>query len=235
MLNSRPGLFTATPSGSRCSPFTLLGHPFSRSYGVFLPSSLARVLSRALGSSPRLPVSVCGTVSYTLLRGFSRQCGFSSFEPFGPPHHLSGFMPDGFSYLAPYWLGRALPSSRSTYPPASPLRSLSGITGSGILTGYPSPTDLSIGLGPPNPGQTNFTQETLGLRRERFSLSFSLLMPAFSLLLRPALFASTPSTYRRTLPYRLALTNPTASVLGLVPLHFRRKAPRPVSYYALFE
>ena len=151
-------------------------------------------------------------------------------------HHLSGSMPDGFPCLTPYWLGRALPFSRSTYPPASPLRSFSGITGSGILTGYPSLTDFSISLGPPNPGQTNFTQETLGLRRERFSLSFSLLMPAFSLLLRPALLTDTPSTYNRTLPYRLTTkVNPTASVLGLVPLHFRRKAPRPVSYYALFE
>ncbi len=79
LLNSRLGLFTATPSGSRRSSFTLLGHPFSRGYGAILPSSLARVLSRALGSSPRLPVSVSGTVTYTLLRGFSRQCGFSSF------------------------------------------------------------------------------------------------------------------------------------------------------------
>jgi hypothetical protein len=41
--------------------FTLPGHPFSQSYGVSLPSSLTRVLSRALGFSPRLPVSVFGT------------------------------------------------------------------------------------------------------------------------------------------------------------------------------
>ena len=37
------------------------GRPFSRSYGAILPSSLTRVLSRALVSSTRLPVSVCGT------------------------------------------------------------------------------------------------------------------------------------------------------------------------------
>ena len=36
-------------------------HPFSRSYGVILPSSLTRVHSLTLGCSPRLPVSVCGT------------------------------------------------------------------------------------------------------------------------------------------------------------------------------
>ena len=53
LVNSRLGLFTA-PSLRR--------DPFSRSYGVILPSSLARVLSNALVSSTHLPVSVCGTV-----------------------------------------------------------------------------------------------------------------------------------------------------------------------------
>ena len=53
LVNSRLGLFTAPP---------LLGDPFSRSYGVILPSSLARVLSIALVSSTHLPVSDCGTV-----------------------------------------------------------------------------------------------------------------------------------------------------------------------------
>ena len=41
----------------------LLRHPFFRSYGAILPSSLTWVLSRALGFSPHLPVSVCGTVT----------------------------------------------------------------------------------------------------------------------------------------------------------------------------
>jgi len=42
--------------------FTYLGHPFSRSYGVNLPSSLTTALSSALEYSSHLPVSVCGTV-----------------------------------------------------------------------------------------------------------------------------------------------------------------------------
>src|SRR5207248_2493062 len=50
-------------------------HPFSRSYGVRLPSSLTRVLSRALVSSTCLPVSVCGTVTDGLARGFSGRIG----------------------------------------------------------------------------------------------------------------------------------------------------------------
>ena len=36
-------------------------HPLFRSYGAKLPSSLTRVLSSALGFSPHLPVSDCGT------------------------------------------------------------------------------------------------------------------------------------------------------------------------------
>jgi hypothetical protein len=46
-------------------------HPFSRSYGVNLPSSLTIVISNTLVSSTHLPVSVCGTVSITIsLEGF---------------------------------------------------------------------------------------------------------------------------------------------------------------------
>ena len=62
LVNSRLGHFTATPSSSGRRSFTLMGHPFSLGYGVSLPSSLVSVLSRALGFSPCLPVTVCGTV-----------------------------------------------------------------------------------------------------------------------------------------------------------------------------
>ena len=57
----------------------------------------------------------------------------------------------------------------------------------GILTCFPSPTSLDLGLGPTNPGRINLAQETLGLRRTGFSPVLSLLVPTFSLLLRPAL------------------------------------------------
>ena len=52
LLNSRLGLFTAA---------SLQRHPFFRSYGVNMPSSLTTLLPLALGFSPHLPVSVCGT------------------------------------------------------------------------------------------------------------------------------------------------------------------------------
>ena len=65
MLNSRLGLFTAALSGLHPNRA-----PFSRSYGVILPSSLTRVLSITLGFSPRLPVSVCGTGTSHLAKAF---------------------------------------------------------------------------------------------------------------------------------------------------------------------
>ena len=61
LVNSRLGLFTATLSR---------GHPLSRSYGVILPSSLTTFLSLALGFSPHLPVSVCGTDIEDIRRAF---------------------------------------------------------------------------------------------------------------------------------------------------------------------
>ena len=69
-------------------------YPFSRSYGVNLPSSLTRVLSLILGFSPHLPVSVCGTGTFLLDRGFSWQCEFSCFAlrlPIKPYRHLPDF------------------------------------------------------------------------------------------------------------------------------------------------
>ena len=63
LVNSCLGLFSATYSRR---------HPFSRTYGVNLPSSLTTLLPLALGSSPHLPVSVCGTGSTTNTHTFSR-------------------------------------------------------------------------------------------------------------------------------------------------------------------
>ena len=121
LLNSRLGLITAALS--RSISVTLTEHPFSLSYGVILPSSLTRVLSRALGFSPHLPVSVYGTGTGFLTRGFSWQFGINDFGTTLPsPSHFK-VMSDGFACLTLYMLGRTLPIVRFTYPPASPLRS----------------------------------------------------------------------------------------------------------------
>jgi hypothetical protein len=100
LLNSRLGLFTAALSGFN----TLIEHPFSRSYGVILPSSLTRVLSLTLGFSPRLPVSVCGTGTSHLVRGFSWQCEIRNSGPYGPCHHSSTLQERDLPHSTPYCL-----------------------------------------------------------------------------------------------------------------------------------
>ena len=58
-----------SPGPIHCgSPFR--EHPFSRSYGVNLPSSLTTLLPLALESSSCLPVSVCGTGASDIHRAF---------------------------------------------------------------------------------------------------------------------------------------------------------------------
>ena len=61
LVNSCLGRFSAT---------YFRRHPFSRSYGVNLPSSLTTLLPLALGFSPHLPVSVCGTGTLAYTRAF---------------------------------------------------------------------------------------------------------------------------------------------------------------------
>src|SRR4051794_41831454 len=77
LLTSRLGHFTATPQSLRSKSDLPRGFPFSRSYGDILPSSLTRDHPITLVFSTRLPVSVCGTVTLLLARGFSRQYGLS--------------------------------------------------------------------------------------------------------------------------------------------------------------
>ena len=61
LLNSCLSLFSAAHHR---------GHPFSRSYGVILPSSLTMLLPSALGFSPHPPVSVYGTGTYKTIAAF---------------------------------------------------------------------------------------------------------------------------------------------------------------------
>ena len=61
LLNSCLSLFSAACSRR---------HPFSRSYGVILPSSLTMLLPPALGFSPHPPVSVYGTGPYKSIAAF---------------------------------------------------------------------------------------------------------------------------------------------------------------------
>ena len=113
LVNSCLNLFTAA-CRSR--------HPFSRSYGVILPSSLTIVRSLTLGFSPHLPVSVCGTGTSVLISGFSWQREISRFSSFASPSQLN-LTACGFTCMQASLLGRGQPTPRSTYPSASPLHS----------------------------------------------------------------------------------------------------------------
>ena len=127
-----------------------LKHPFSRSYGVILPSSLTRVLPLTFEYSSCLPVSVSGTGTGYLTRGFSWQCGIRNFATiFHSPSQLE-------------IVGRiCLPNSLTAWTHAS-IRALSISScvtpsfkryrgGTGISTCYPSPTPVGLSLGPDLP------------------------------------------------------------------------------------
>ena len=114
MVNSRLGHFTAA-CRSR--------HPFSRSYGVILPSSLTIVLSLTLGFSPHLPVSVYGTGTFILTSGFSWQHEITYFGTVFPSPSQLCLKVCGFAYTQALLLGRAQPTARICYPSASPHRS----------------------------------------------------------------------------------------------------------------
>ena len=113
LVNSCLNLFTAA-CRSR--------HPFSRSYGVILPSSLTIVRSLTLGFSPHLPVSVCGTGTLDLTSGFSWQREISRFSSLASTSQPSVTV-SGFTYSHASLLVHAQPTACSTYPSASPRRS----------------------------------------------------------------------------------------------------------------
>ena len=111
LVNSRLGHFSAPHSH---------GVPFSRSYGVILPSSLAVIHSSTLGSSPHPPVSVYGTGRSSL-----------NAQPLFSPVWLPALSacPKArrtVGFQSPYALQRAIPSARGSVTPGSRSRPISG-------------------------------------------------------------------------------------------------------------
>ena len=152
LVNSRNPRFTATHRSSRGKPSHPNRHTFSRSYGAILPSSLASVLSRALGYSPRPPESVCGTdTRVTQHAAFLGSLGSLSSETEVSPHHLSALMAPRLSLSGPtvpaYRLEPAKPNCWLSIP-FSVTACFNAIpSGAGILTCFPSPTPFGLGLG----------------------------------------------------------------------------------------
>ncbi len=156
LLNSRQSHFTAA---------TLRWRPFSRSYGAILPSSLRRVLSSAFPYSGYLPVLDYGTIDHdTHLRDFLG----SLVSVTSPLAYLRLPVTSPPAFRWGYGFGRGHPTPRSLSL-LRHLKLITFITGSGILTGYPSPTPFGLDLGSTNPGRINLPQETLDFRRYGFS------------------------------------------------------------------
>ena len=151
LVNSRNPHFSATPASSWSKSNHQKGHTLFQSYGVNLPSSLARVLSRALVFSTCLPESVCGTVTEVARReAFLGSLGSLSYWPqLATSSHL-GVMELRLSLSgpkAPSYVFEPTSSSGLSIPFFVPSRFNTILGGAGILTCFPSPTPFGLGLG----------------------------------------------------------------------------------------
>ena len=142
-------------------------------------------------------MSVCGTVTLQLLRGFSWQRGIDHFVSRSPRHRISEKASRIYQRsLRTYLNLSALAGTnrRLICPSASPHRSLSLHGGTGMLTRFPSATPFGLALGPTDPERIDLAQETLGLRRTWFSHVLSLLVPAGSLPYPPPVLVGRASS-----------------------------------------
>ena len=180
LLNSCLSLFSATTSQ---------WHPFSRSYGVILPSSLTMLLPSALGFSPHPPVSVYGTgVVYTIAAFLGTWLTY--FATCLSLHVTSLACMTGLPIIRLLRLCRFFHSRLmcSTCVPTVLIYNSTGIS-----TCCPSATDLSLALGPDLPRADQLYSGNLGYSAWRILTSISLLIPAFSLLNSPLLLIGTAS------------------------------------------
>ena len=169
MLNSCLGHFSAACSRR---------HPFSRSYGVILPSSLTMLLPSALGFSPHPPVSVYGTGTwYTIaafLGGVDSRTSLLKVRSASDFTLAQGvFLKSTASSLHRYFHSR-LPLSFRVPTVLIPC-------GTGISTCCPSATPPGLALGPDLPRADQLYPGILGYSAWRILTSISLLIPAFSL------------------------------------------------------
>ena len=173
LLNSCLGLFSAA---------WFPRHPFSRSYRVILPSSLAMLLPSALGFSPHPPVSVYGTGTVQTIAAFLGS-------------RLTHF-PTLVRYASHLWVARRFfqpyPSCACPWIPFQVVLSFCVPTvlsycSTGISTCCPSATPLGLALGPDFPRADQLYPGNLGYSAVRILTLLSLLIPAFSLLKSPQL------------------------------------------------
>ena len=110
LINSRLDLFTVTGRGSKSVSYHPNRHPFSRSYGAILPSSLTIVLPIALVCSTHLPVSVLVRAPTDFLEVFSWKYGLTHFtQLLRPTPQLTR---SAFYNFSTYVLSRGRPEPR---------------------------------------------------------------------------------------------------------------------------
>ena len=142
-----------------------------------MPSSLTTLLPPALGFSPCLPVSVCGTGTWQAIAAF-----------LGAPY---GFFATLVRSASRYWLPRGIsPAPPPALAPGFPLpakppgtrpRFLLLPCSTGFSTCYPSATPSGLALGPDFPGADQLYPGNLGHPAWGIPTPISLLIPAFSL------------------------------------------------------
>ena len=168
LLNSCLSLFSAAHSR---------GHPFSRSYGVILPSSLTILLPPALGFSPHPPVSVYGTGTYKTIAAFLGT-GLTCFATF-----ISLRVTPSYCHTdLPAWLlSRLHRSFLSRLMLSTCVPTFLSYRSTGISTCCPSATSFDLALGPDLPRADQLYSGNLRSSADRILTYLSLLIPAFSL------------------------------------------------------
>jgi hypothetical protein len=149
LLNSCLGQFSAA---------WLPRHPFSRSYGVILPSSLTMLLPSALGFSPHPPVSVYGTGTIKTIAAFLGS-QLTHFPTFVSVHLTSSHW---YADLPTYLIPRLYRSFHSRLVLSFCVPTVLFYCSTGISTCCPSTTSFDLALGPDLPRADQLYPGNLG-------------------------------------------------------------------------
>ena len=112
------------------------------------------------------------------------------------------------------------------------------ISGTGILTCFPSTTPFGLALGVDSPCADERCAGNLGLSARGIFTPFIVTHVSIRTSDTSTLLSSTASQAYRTLLYRAThrgVLHPQLRYTVLAPLHLPRRPTRPVSYYAFFK
>lgn len=165
-----------------------------------MPSSLTRVLPRALEFSSRLPVSVCGTGTFTWLEAFlgsmnSRPSVLLFSLPITAQPSRSADLPTD----QPHCLDEH-PSARVPILLRPPFAHI-GYGGTGISTCCPSTTPFGLALGPDLPWADEPSPGTLRLSADMILTCLFVTHTGILTCVQSSSPSGLPSTRYTTLPY----------------------------------